>query len=106
MGSGQPTYVLSCPPDTMGIWIQRDGNDLITKHEVRWVVKGFKQCYGVDYSETYASVVMSTTYSVAFKQVDVETAFLNGVLEKKAFVIQPMKVCCLKKALYGLKQSP
>ncbi len=50
----------------MGIWLQRDGNDLITKHKVRWVVKEFKQCYGVDYSDTYASVVMSTTYSVAF----------------------------------------
>jgi len=108
-----------------GRWVyryKRNSNGSIIKHKARWVVKGFEQRYGVDYNETYASVVKSTTYKVAFaiaayydyhlEQMDVKTAFLNGILEEKVFVTQPTgytngtKVCRLNKALYGLKQSP
>ncbi len=108
-----------------GRWVyqyKRDGNGSITKHKARWVVKGFEQRYGVDYNETYASVVKSTTYKVAFavaayydyhlEQMDVKTAFLNGKLDELVFVTQPTGyvkgplVCRLNKALYGLKQSP
>ncbi|CAI7890270.1 unnamed protein product [Closterium sp. NIES-54] len=47
------------------------------------------------------------------KQMDVTTAFLNGVLEEEIFMVQPEgfddgsgRVWKLKKALYGLKQTP
>ncbi|CAI7801141.1 unnamed protein product [Closterium sp. NIES-53] len=47
------------------------------------------------------------------KQIDVTTAFLNGVLEDKIFMAQPEgfddgsgRVWNLKKVLYGLKQAP
>ena len=48
------------------------------------------------------------------QQVDVKTAFLNGVLEEEVYVTQAPcfhngdggKVCRLKKSLYGLKQAP
>jgi len=48
-------------------------------------------------------------------QMDVKSAFLNGVLMEDVYIEQPLgyekkgeehKVCRLKKALYGLKQAP
>jgi hypothetical protein len=47
-------------------------------------------------------------------QMDVKTAFINGVIEKEAYIEKPQgfeveyrksHVCKLKKALYGLKQA-
>ena len=48
-------------------------------------------------------------------QMDVKTAFLNGVVEEEVYVEKPLDfetndreshVCRLKKSLYGLKQEP
>jgi len=46
-------------------------------------------------------------------QMDVKTAFLNGMLNEEVFMEQPegyiqdkSKVCRLNKSIYGLKQAP
>eukprot|EP00253_Pinus_taeda_P003233 PITA_03233 len=97
----------------------------IERHKARLVVKGYKQQYGRDYQETFAPVARMETVravlSIAAQnkwkvdQMDVKSAFLNGVLMEDVYIEQPLgyekkgeehKVCKLKKALYGLKQAP
>ena len=78
---------------------------------------------GIDYTETYASVIKKATTKVVMamaaikgyyiEKMDIVTAFLYGPIEEEVYVEQPTgftnggnRVCRLKKALYGLKQSP
>jgi hypothetical protein len=97
----------------------------IEKYKARFMAQGFLQVEGVDYDETFASVarytsiraVISIAIEMGWKihQMDVKTAFLNGLIEEEVYIEQPLgfevhgresHVCRLKKALYGLKQAP
>ncbi|SMY30449.1 unnamed protein product [Zymoseptoria tritici ST99CH_1A5] len=95
----------------------------IAKRKSRFVVKGFTQIYGLDFDETYSSVVKAPSYRLLFAlqarkkwkchQMDIKTAFLNGEIDKEVFVEAPEgflvgegNVLKLNRALYGLKQSP
>jgi hypothetical protein len=62
-------------------------------------------------------ILLAISVAKGFKlhQMDVKSAFLNGVLEEEVYVRQPPefeseryphRVCKLRKALYGLKQVP
>ncbi|CAL8154967.1 unnamed protein product [Prunus armeniaca] len=97
----------------------------IQKHKARLVVKGYAQKPGIDFNETFAPVArldtIRTLIALAAQkgwklyQLDVKSAFLNGVLKEEVYVDQSDgfvttnyedKVYKLKKALYGLKQAP
>lgn len=100
--------------------IDEHGNPV--RHKARLVAKGFSQQYLSDYNETFAPVARISTfrfllafsnqYNLLVHQMDVKTAFLNGVLKEEVFMKLPEgikadanKVCKLNKALYGLKQA-
>ena len=102
--------------------IKRGPDGEIQRFKARWVVKGFMQKYGIDYNETFASVVKPMSYKALFAlaaaldlelhQMDVKTAFLYGRVDEDIYVeqppglgpISPDKVCKLNKALYGLRE--
>lgn len=76
---------------------------------------------GIDYDQTYAAVVkpmafraflaIAAYYDLDVEKVDVETAFLYGIIKERIYMKLPQGfekagiVCRLRKALYGLKQS-
>ena len=127
----QQTWILTGLPSgrkaLKGRWVYKtkltkEGN--IDKFKARWVVKGFLQKYGIDYTETFANTVKPMAYRLLFalatyldleiQQWDIKSAFPNAPLDEEIYVIQPtgfedklfpQKVCKLQKALYGLKQS-
>jgi hypothetical protein len=71
----------------------------VVRNKSRLVAQGFSQKEGIDYEETFAPVAgleairILLAFSVAkgFKlhQMDVKSAFLNGVLEEEVYVRQP-----------------
>nr|GEZ28795.1 hypothetical protein [Tanacetum cinerariifolium] len=80
---------------------------------------------GIDYDETFAPVIRIEAIRLFLAyaphkdftvyQMDVKTAFLNGILKEEVYVSQPLgfvskqyldHVYALYKALYGLKQAP
>jgi hypothetical protein len=70
----------------------------VDKYKARFVAKGFSQREGVDYEETFAPVAryssiraiisLATKKGWSVHQMDVKTAFLNGVVEEEVYVEQ------------------
>jgi hypothetical protein len=98
---------------------------MVVRNKFRIVAQGYSQKEGIDYEETFAPVTRHEAIRIllAFAmakrfmlfQMDVKSAFLNGVIEEEVYVKQPPgfesekyphKVYKLKRALYGLKQAP
>ena len=98
----------------------KEGNVIHNKAQL--VAQGYSQMEEVDYDETFALVarmesiriLLALACQLKFKlyQMDVKTAFLNGLLKEDVYVAQPKgfidphfldHLLYLKKALYGLK---
>lgn len=107
----------------------------VDKFKARLVAQGFSQRQGIDFKETFAPVMMYKSMRVMLvlacllgyeiKQMDVQTAFLYGVMEEVVYMRLPGMehldpsmassppsagrggeyVLRLKKALYGTKQA-
>ena len=104
-------------------WIFRnktneEGN--VIRNKTHPVAEGYSQMEGVDYDEIFApiacmesiKILLALACHLKFKlyQMDVKTAFLNGLLKEDVYVAQPKgfidphfpdHVLYLKKALYG-----
>nr|GEU49681.1 hypothetical protein [Tanacetum cinerariifolium] len=104
--------------------IKKDERSLVIRNKARLVVVGYSQQEGIDYDETFAPVarIEAIRLFLAYAahkdftvyQMDVNTAFPNGILKEEVYVSQPLgfvskqyqdHMYALDKALYGLKQA-
>ena len=93
------------------------------------MIKGYEQQYGINYFNTFASVLWYSTLRVLLvvvaiedleiDQIDIDTVFLNPLLKEEIYIEIPEyfellylnidfkgKYLRLMKLLYGLKQAP
>ena len=128
---GNQTWELTKMPERKKVlhnkWVYRINNehDGSKCYKARFVVKGFRQKKGIDYSEIFSPIVkmsiirlvlgMLATKNLHLEQLDMKTTFLHGDLEEDIYMSQPegfiaqgqeSLVCKLRKSLYGLKQTP
>ncbi|CAI7731451.1 unnamed protein product [Closterium sp. NIES-53] len=109
-----------------GKWVFRvktKADGTYEKHKARWVVHGFDQTHGIDYTLTFAPVSRHTSVRLVLceaaaknfplQQIDVSNAFLYADVDAEIYVeyphtypTNPPSVCKLKKSLYGIKQAP
>ena len=103
--------------------VKRDSENKVAVFKCRLTAKGYQQKEGVDYNETFAAVAqlksfrlllaLATVFNLRASQLDVKSAFLNGILKETIYMHYPpgypgKKGTILKliKCLYGLKQAP
>ncbi|GJZ68731.1 retrovirus-related pol polyprotein from transposon TNT 1-94 [Tanacetum coccineum] len=97
----------------------------VLKNKARLVARGYRQEKVIDFEESFAPIVrleairifiaFTAHMNMTVYQMDVKTAFLNGILCEEVYVSQPdgfvdpenpNHVYKLKKSLYDLKQAP
>jgi hypothetical protein len=78
--------------------IKRDAKGAVERYKARLVAKGFLQEPGVDYGEVWAPVSQYKTLRILLvvatedfhpHQLDIKTAFLNGIVEQELYMHQP-----------------
>ncbi|CAI7849644.1 unnamed protein product [Closterium sp. NIES-54] len=121
-----PASLAQDRPILSGKWVFRiktNSDGTIERFKARWVVRGFDQEFGRDFTETFAPVSRHTSLRILLavaasrrlplRQIDVTNAFLYAPVDVNIFVEQPhgfvddpSLVCQLLKSLYGIKQAP
>jgi hypothetical protein len=88
------------PIGTKWVWKNKEGErGKVVRNKSRLVAQGFSQKEEIDYEKTFAPVarleairiLLAFSMAKGFKlhQMDVKSAFLNGVLEEEVYVRQP-----------------
>jgi Reverse transcriptase (RNA-dependent DNA polymerase) len=102
--------------------IKRGPDGTIQKYKAHVVAQGFTQVEGIDFDETFTPVaklaslrtilVIAAERDLELHQMDVKSAYLNGVLKEEIFMNPPPgfnvpngMVLRLRKAVYGTKQG-
>nr|GFC64259.1 hypothetical protein [Tanacetum cinerariifolium] len=86
-------------------WIfknKKDESSLVIQNKARLIAVGYSQQEGIDYNKTFASVarIKAIRLFLAYAahkdftvfQMDVKTAFLNGILKEEVYVGQPLLI--------------
>lgn len=93
-----------------------DENGIVSRNKVRLVAQGYNQQEGIDYDETFAPVarlesirillVYACAHNFKLFQMDVKSAFLNGVINEEVYVAQPPDFIDFEKPnrVYKLKK--
>ncbi|CAI7877786.1 unnamed protein product [Closterium sp. NIES-53] len=109
-----------------GKWVFRvktKADGTIDKFKACWVMRGFDQEQGRDFTETFAPVSRHTSLRILLaiaamnrkklRQIDVANAFLYASVDAEIFVelphgsnAGPNQICQLEKSLYGIKHAP
>ena len=101
--------------------VKRNEDGSIDRFKARLVAQGYSQVKGVDYEKVFSPVArytsvrsllaLANTQDLEIHQMDVKTAFFNGLLDCEIYMSQPEgfvdpdrsnHVCKLKKSIYGL----
>ena len=79
--------------------VKQDVDGSVEKYKDKFVAWGFSQIEGIDYGETfspisrYSSIIsilaLSAQMGWRIHQMDVKTAFLNGIIEEEVYIEQP-----------------
>ena len=117
---------LTCPRQAIkNKWIfkkKTDADGNVTVYKARLVAKGFRQVQSAEYDDIFSLVTMLKSVRIMLAiatfyeiwQMDVKTAFLNGLLKEELYMMQPEgfvdpkganKVCKLQRSIYGLVQA-